>query len=147
MSKELDKAIARFQNTALAILDNGLQTIDAINSGLGIIADAQHQARCEMRAAEYTNCKACQAALVLFIKDTPDADNDTLQSVTETLWQTCPPCSDEYAAYLDSITCKHGVQNWENCDACLDEWANANAPECDGILDKASDWEVQHGLS
>ena len=125
MSKELDKAIARFQNAALAILDNGLQTIDAINSGLGIIAAAERQARNELRAADFTNCKACQSGLVLFLNETPEACHETTQAVTQNLWENCQTCQAEYEAWL----CSH-----------------APNPDDDVLLDNPSDWEVQHGL-
>ena len=94
--------------------------------------------------ARFTNCRACQSGLVLFLNDTPDASNETIQAVTQTLWETCPVCIAEYAAYLDGITCRHGVRNDENCESCLDAWAEANAPE-DDMLDTPSDWEVQRG--
>jgi len=122
MSDKLDKAIKRFNRISCEILDNGLQTIEAINAGLGIIADVETQARAEMRAAEFTNCPACQSGLVPFIKDTPTADDTAIQAVTETLWESCPTCQAEY-----------------------DDWADANAPE-DVVLDKPSRWEVENGI-
>ena len=142
---ELDKAIKRFTRLTVGILDNGLQTIEAINAGLGIIADAENQARAEMRAAEFTNCKACQSSLVLFIKDTPHADTDAIQAVTETLWEACPTCIAEYREYTDNIPCEHGIRNWENCETCLEAWADANEPE-DAMLDTPSKWEVENGI-
>ena len=103
-----------------------MNIIDAILDGIvttqEIIGDADRQARAEMRAAEFTNCKACQSGLVLFLKDTPHADTDAIQAVTETLWETCPDCISE-----------------------LDAWADANAPE-DTVLDKPSKWEVENGI-
>ena len=122
MSKELDKAIERFTRVTVGILDNGLQTIEAINASLGIIADTERYARNEMRAAEFTKCKRCQSGLVLFLNDTPHADFETLQSITETLWETCPDCIAE-----------------------MDAWADANEPE-EVMLDAPSDWEVQNGI-
>ena len=145
MSKELDKAIERFTRISCEILDNGLQTIDAINSSLGIIADAERYARNEMRAADFTHCNACQSGLVLFLNDTPHADTETLQSVTVTLWETCPTCIAEYTEYTESIPCKHGTRTWENCEKCLDDFADANEPE-EVMLDAPSDWEVQNGI-
>ena len=143
MSTELDKAIKRFTRISCEILDNGLQTIDAINAGLGIIADAQKQARAEMRAAEFTNCKACQSGLVLFLNDTPHADTDAIQAVTESLWEACPDCRAEYAEVTEN--CKHGVHGWENCEICLDEWADAQEPEA-SMLDTPSKWEVENNV-
>ena len=122
MSK-LDDAIARFERVTCDILDNGLATIDAINSGLSIIAAAERQARNELRAAEFTNCKACQSGLVLFLNDNPNACHESTQAVTQTLWESCQTCQAEYEAWI----CSH-------------------APECDEYLDNPSDWEVQHGL-
>ena len=88
-----------------------------------MIADAEMQARHEMRAAEFTNCPACQSGLVLFLNDTPNADADAIQAVTETLWENCPDCIAE----------------------ALDAWADANAPEED-YIDRPSRWEVENGI-
>ena len=125
-----------------------MNIIDAILDGIvatqEIIGDADRQARAEMRAAEFTNCKACQSGLVLFLKDTPHADTDAIQAVTETLFETCPDCIAEYTQYSDNIPCEHGIRNWERCDECLDAWADANEPE-DTVLDKPSRWEVENG--
>ena len=145
MSTELDKAIKRFTRISCEILDTADAQIQAINAGLGIIADAQIQARAEMRAAEFTNCKACQSGLVLFMKDTPHADTETLQVITENLWEACPDCSTEYAEVLAAEKCKHGIRNWERCPECLDEWADAHAPE-ENMLDTPSEWEVQNNV-
>ena len=144
MSVNLDKAIARFQSVVVGILDNGLQTIDAINAGLGIIADTERYARNEMRAAEFTNCKRCQSSLVLFLNDTPTADTPTVQVVMENLWENCPDCRAEYAEWLNSVPCVHRILAWEHCDACMDAWADAHAPEND-MVDEPSDWEVKNG--
>ena len=119
---DLDKAIERFTRISCEILDNGLQTIEAINAGLGIILDAETQARAERRASEFTHCPACQSGLVPFLKDTPHADHEAINAVVETLWENCPTCIEEF-----------------------DEWADANAPE-DTILDNPSDWEVQNNV-
>ena len=56
MSKDLDKAIERFTRISCEILDTADAHIKAINAGLGILADAEKQARAETRAAEFTNC-------------------------------------------------------------------------------------------
>ena len=140
---ELDKAIERFQRVTIGILDTADAHIKAINASLGIIADAEKQARAEMRAAEFTNCKACQSGLVLFLKDTPDADTQTIQAVTETLWEQCPTCIEEYRQALASNTCVHGLTEAENCQTCWDTWADANAPE-DVMVDAPSRWEVEN---
>ena len=145
MSDKLDKAIKRFTRISSEILDSGLVTIDAINASLGIIADAENQARAERRAAEFTHCPACQSGLVPFLKDTPHADPEAINAVVETLWESCPTCIEEYAEVLTSEKCPHGIRNWENCDECLDAWADACAPE-ETVLDKPSDWEVQNNV-
>ena len=145
MSDNLDKAIKRFTRISCEILDTADAQIQAINAGLRIILDAENQARAEMRAAEFTNCKACQSGLVLFINDTPHADTDAIQAVTETLWEACPDCRAEYAEVLANQPCKHGIRNWERCDTCMDEWADANAPE-DVMVDTPSKWEVENGI-
>ena len=142
---ELDKAIKRFTRISCEILDTSDAQIQAINAGLGIIADAQKQARAEIRAAEFTNCKRCQSSLVLFLNDTPHADTPTIQVITENLWENCADCRAEYAEVLNSEPCEHGIRNWEHCDACMDLWADANAPE-DVMVDTPSDWEVQNGI-
>ena len=145
MSNELDKAIERFTRISCEILDTGKQTIDAINAGLEIIADTERYARNEMRAAEFSNCNRCQSSLVLFLNDTPHASLETLQVITENLWENCPDCSQEYADFLNSEPCKHGIRNWEHCQTCMDAWAEANEPK-DVMLDAPSDWEVQNGI-
>ena len=145
MSDKLDKAVKRFTRISCEILDHADHNIKAINAGLGIILDAEKQARAEIRAAEFTNCKACQSALVPFLKDTPHADTHTVQVITEDLWENCPKCQAEYTAYSENIPCEHGIRNWENCSECLDAWADANEPE-DIVVDTPSDWEVQNGI-
>ena len=123
--------------------------IDGILNGIvtaqKLVGDAENQARAEIRASEFTNCKACQSGLVPFLKDTPHADHEAINAVVRTLWETCPACISEYTDYVNSIKCEHGIENWENCDECLDAWADANAPE-DIVLDKPSDWEVQNNV-
>lgn len=141
---ELDRAIKRFETITLEILDNGLQTIDAINSGLSIIAAAEQQARHEMRAKSFTACLSCQSGLVVFLNDTPTASDATTQAVNETIWESCKTCQAEYAAHLAKDTCRHGVRNaLENCETCLNEWADANQPDGD-VLDNPSDWEKRN---
>ena len=142
---ELDKAIKRFTRVSCEILDHADAQIEAINSGLGIILDAEKQVRAEMRAAEFTNCKACQSGLVLFIKDTPHADTDAINAVVETLWENCETCIAEYQEYTDAIPCEHGYTELDDCKACLNAWADANEPEQD-MTDTPSEWEVQNGI-
>ena len=145
MSDKLEKSAKRFTRNSVSILDHADHTIKAINSGLGIIVDAETQARAERRASEFTNCPACQSGLVPFLKDTPHANHKAINAVVETLWESCPTCIEEYAEVLKSEKCPHGIRNWENCDECLDAWADACAPE-DVVLDSPSDWEVQNNV-
>ena len=125
-----------------SIIDGILQGIVTAQS---LVGEADRQARAEMRAAEFTHCPACQSGLVLFLNDTPHADHEAIQAVTETLWEQCPTCIAEYTEYSENIPCEHGIRNWENCDQCLEAWAEANAPE-DVVLDKPSRWEVENGI-
>lgn len=99
---DLDKAQRRFESVVTEMLNGGLATIEAINNSLGIIADAERQARHEMRAAEFTNCQACQSGLVLFLNDTPEACHESTQAVTQTLWESCSSCQAEYDDFLCS---------------------------------------------
>ena len=145
MSEKLEKAVKRFTQIRCEILDHAGYTIKAINSGLGIIVDAENQACAERRASEFTNCPACQSGLVPFLKDTPHADHKAINAVVRTLRETCPDCIAEYTDYVNSIKCEHRIENWENCDECLDAWADACASE-DTVLDKPSDWEVQNSI-
>ena len=145
MSEKLDKAVKRFTQIRCEILDHADHTLNAINSGLGIIVDAENHARAERRVAEFTNCPACQSGLVPFLKDTPHADHEAINAVVETLWEHCPECLAEYTEYENSIKCEHGVEGWQNCEQCLDEWADENAPE-DVVLDNPSEWKVKNGL-
>ena len=119
----------------------------AIHLAQGLIAEVEAQARAEMRAAEFTNCKACQSALVPFLKDTPHADTDAINSVVETLWENCPTCRAEYAEVLQNSTCVHGhpMHEWENCEACVNAMCEVYEPE-DVMLDKPSRWEVENGI-
>ena len=130
MSDKLDKAAKRFTRISCEILDHADHTINAINSGLGIIVDAENQARAERRASEFTNCPACHSGLVPFLKDTPHADHEAINAVVKNLWETCPDCIAEYTAYSENIPCDHGIRNWENCSECLDAWADAQYQEC-----------------
>lgn len=121
-----------------------MSIIDRILEGIVLAqrlqAEANAQAAAEMRAREFTNCTACQAALAPFLKDTPYADEETINAVVRTLWETCSDCIADYCEYLDKTECQHGKHGLNNCSECLDEWADANAPE-DNMLDHPSEWE------
>ena len=128
--------------------------IDGILQGIvtaqKLVGEADRQARAEMLATQFTACQACQAALVPFLKDTPHADHDAINEVVQVLMETCPPCKAELDAWHASLTCPHGHPSetaLDTCQACLDAWADANAPEDEEIvLDKPSRWEVENGI-
>lgn len=77
------------------------ETTEAVNIASGMIAEAEANARAEMRAKDYTLCRHCQAGLVNFLIANPEADHETTQAHTETLWETCGACSEEYQAHLE----------------------------------------------
>lgn len=81
----------------------------AVNIARGMVEDAQRAARAEVRAKEYTLCRFCQAALTNFLIANPDADHETTQAETQTLWEDCRSCSEEYNAHLDAQALE-----WEN---------------------------------
>ncbi|MDD9972980.1 MAG: hypothetical protein OXU27_03190 [Candidatus Poribacteria bacterium] len=81
----------------------------AVNIARGMVEDAQRAARAEVRAKEYTLCRFCQAALTNFLIANPDADHEATQAETQTLWEDCRSCSEEYNAHLDAQ-----AKEWEN---------------------------------
>jgi len=120
--------------------------LNGIVSAQKLVGEADRHARAERRAAEFTNCPACQSGLVLFIKDTPHADDAAIQAVMETLWETCPICTAGYDAHTAKDKCPHGhalETSLETCETCLDAWADANAPEPD-MRDMSSRWEKEN---
>lgn len=122
-----------------------LETTQAIETTHAMIRDAKLAAHAKHTASKHTNCRQCQAGLENFLIDFPDASDDIIEEQHRGIWETCPACRAEYVEVLNSQFCKHDNPA-HTCTACLDEWADANAPECDGILDNPSDWEVQNGL-
>ena len=146
MSNELEKAIKRFTRISCEILDHAETQIKAINAGLGMIADAEEQARAEMRARRVHQLPRLPVRFSSFPKGHPQRRSRGNPSRHRKRYgRTCPTCIAEYTEYLNSIKCEHGIENWENCSECLDAWAEANAPE-DVVLDNPSDWEVQNGI-
>ena len=78
------------------------ETATAMHIARGMIEEvSETAARAEMRAADYTNCRHCAAALTNFLIATPEADHETTQAHTETLWEDCRSCSEEYQAHLE----------------------------------------------
>lgn len=81
----------------------------AVNIASGMIAEAETSARAEMRAKDYTLCRHCQAGLVNFLISNPEADHETTQAETQTLWEDCRACSEEYHAHLDRQAEEHDL--------------------------------------
>lgn len=78
------------------------QTAEAMHIARGMIDEAETAARAEMRAADYTNCRHCAAALTNFLIANPEvSDHETTQAETQTLWEDCGVCSEEYIAHLE----------------------------------------------
>ena len=111
-----------------------------------MIRDANRAAHAKVTAAKQTNCRACQAALENFLLEYPDCSDDAISEQHHIIWEVCPNCHAEVVEVMNSWKCEHGNAA-HHCVECLDAWADENAPECDEILDKPSDWEVQNGLS
>ena len=122
-----------------------VETTQAVNTARAMIRDAEVAAAAKRTAQRHTGCRNCQAALENFLIEFPDASTEIIEEQHRDIWEACPTCRAEYVERLHAQRCKHG-NTAETCTDCLDEWADANAPECDEILDKPSDWEVQNGL-
>lgn len=86
------------------------QTAEAMHIARGMIDEAETAARAEMRAADYTNCRHCQAGLTNFLIATPEADHETTQAETQTLWEDCRSCSEEYQAHLERQAEAHELE-------------------------------------
>lgn len=123
-----------------------LETAKAIETSHAMIRDAKLAAHAKHTASKHTECRQCQAGLENFIIEFPDCSEAAIDERHQEIWEGCPTCRAEYVEILNAQRCKHGNAA-HRCTDCLDEWADQNAPESDGILDKPSDWEVQHGLS
>ena len=121
-----------------------LETSKAIETTQAMIRDAEVAALAKHTAAKHTSCRNCQAGLENFLIEFPDACSEAIDAKHRDVWEACPECRAEYVEVLNSETCGHGSPA-HTCNDCLDEWAAENEPECDGILDKPSDWEVQNG--
>jgi len=81
------------------------------------------------RAAKHTQCENCQPVLVSFLTENPLSTPEATDAYHENVWENCPTCQADYTDFLNSIRCPHGHTELENCEKCLDEWADANAPE------------------
>lgn len=125
---------------AFAMADSTARAMETANA---MIRDARVAAAAKRTAEHHTNCRNCQAGLENFLIQFPDCSAEAIEAKHQDIWEHCPRCRAEYVEVLKSQYCKHG--NGSDCTECLDEWADANEPECDGILDKPSDWEVQNG--
>lgn len=121
-----------------------VETSDAIATTQAIIRDVEVAARAKHTASQHTACRNCQAGLENFLIQFPDACDVAIDEKHRELWESCPTCRAEYVEVLNSQFCSHGNPA-HLCETCLDAWAEQNAPECDGVLDKPSDSEVQNG--
>ena len=83
------------------------ETANAMHIARGMVEEAETAARAEMRAKDYTLCRHCQAGLVNFLIANPEADHETTQAETQTLWEDCRACSEEYHAHLDRQAEEH----------------------------------------
>ena len=122
-----------------------LETTKAIETTLAMIRDAEVAALAKHTASKHTQCRQCQAGLENFLIEFPYCSEEIIAEKHHEIWEACPRCREEYIEVLNSQYCHHDNPA-HTCTNCLDEWAEANAPESDGILDKPSDWEVQNGL-
>lgn len=75
-------------------------TREAVSIAQSMIDDAETAARAEMKAKDYTLCRHCQAGLTHFLIANPEATHEATQAETESLWETCGVCSEEYHAHL-----------------------------------------------
>ena len=104
-----------------------VETTQAVNTARAMIRDANLAAHAKRTAEKHTDCRQCQAGLENFILEFPDCSEEIILSQVQELWETCGACSEEYHAHLE-----RQAAEWEERQA---------------LLDKPSDWEVQHGLS
>ena len=77
------------------------ETAKAVETARAMVRDAEVAATAKRKAQRHTDCQACQAGLENFLIEFPDASDDAIQSETETLWETCGACSEEYHAHLE----------------------------------------------
>ena len=106
-----------------------LEAAQAIETTHAMIRDAEVAALAKHTAAKHTQCRNCQAALENFLIEFPDCTDDAISEKHTEFWEACPECRAEYVEVLNSQFCSHG--NPGPCDECLDEWADANAPDAE----------------
>lgn len=85
------------------------EAANAVRIARGMVKEAKQAAMAEIRAKGFTLCRQCQAELTNFLIANPDADDETTQAQTESLWETCGSCSSEYQAHLEAQ-----AEEWEN---------------------------------
>lgn len=86
------------------------ETAEAMHIAQGMIEEAETAARAEMAAQQFTDCRHCAAALTNFLIANPEvSDHETTQAHTETLWEDCRSCSEEYNAWIDSQAEAHDL--------------------------------------
>ena len=83
------------------------ETREAVNIASSMIAEAENAARAERKAKDYTLCRHCIAGLTNFLIANPEASHEATQAETESLWETCGACSEEYHAHLDRQAERH----------------------------------------
>ena len=106
-----------------------LEAAQAIETTHAMIRDAEVAALAKHTAAKHTACRNCQAALENFLIEFPDGSTQAVEEKHRDIWEACPACRAEHVEVLNSQICSHG--NPGNCDECLDEWTDANAPEAE----------------
>ena len=77
------------------------ETAKAVETARAMVRDAEVAATAKRKAQRHTNCRYCQAGLENFLIDFPDASDEAVQSETESLWETCGACTEEYHAHLE----------------------------------------------
>ena len=77
------------------------ETTRAMETARAMVRDAEIAANAKRTAQLHTNCRYCQAGLENFLIEFPDASHEAIQSETETLWESCGACSEEYHAHLE----------------------------------------------
>lgn len=122
------------------------ETARAMEITHGIIEDAENAARAALKAKHFTNCRNCQAGLENVIIDNPTASDDEYQDALNEIWQECPVCRAEYAAYRAEAAARDAEEEQANLDA----WADENAPdseydELDGHCYNGDDERWQNG--
>ena len=106
------------------------ETTRAMETARAMVRDAEVAAAAKRTAEKHTQCRNCQAALENLLIDFPDCSTEAIDEKHSEIWEACPACRAEYMQVLNSEFCTHGNPG-HLCDECLDEWAEANAPEAE----------------